>query len=53
MILPRCMYFSSEDESQETSESSSGDAALKKEFQSYKYKRRVYINVNPLEWWRF
>ncbi|KAF2889247.1 hypothetical protein ILUMI_16926 [Ignelater luminosus] len=43
---------SSEDKSQETPESGSADAALKKELLSYRNKKRVNINENPLKWWR-
>lgn len=49
--LAMMLDSSSEDESQERPENSSSDPVLKKELLSYRNKKRININENPLKWW--
>ncbi|CAH2091123.1 unnamed protein product [Euphydryas editha] len=45
------MLDSSEDESEETQENDSPEAMLKKQLLTYRLKKRVNVDDNPLQWW--
>lgn len=49
--LARMLDSSSEDESQETQENDSPEAVLKKQLLSYRLKKRVNVDEDPLKWW--
>ncbi|XP_022823853.1 zinc finger BED domain-containing protein 4-like [Spodoptera litura] len=49
--LAKMLDSSSDDESWETPEIVSPDAMLKKELHSFRNKKRISLNENPLKWW--
>jgi len=49
--LAMMLDSSSEDESRETPENGSAEAVLKKELLSYRIKKRIKVDENPLKWW--